>query len=66
MARRKAEVAWELAFRLYTLCERKKRAVEALASNGLEQSWPEIARIARDGAQVQTPTERDMFSDSEE
>jgi putative DNA methylase len=45
----KAEVARELAYRLYTLCERKKRAAEALAYNGLVQSWPEIARLAREG-----------------
>ena len=38
----KAEAARELAYRLYTLCERKKRAPEALAYNGLVQSWPEI------------------------
>ena len=42
----KAEVARELAYRLYTLCERKKRAVEALAYNGLVQSWSEINRLA--------------------
>jgi len=46
----KAEIARELAYRLYTLCERKKRAAEALAYNGLVQSWPEIARLAREGA----------------
>lgn len=40
----KAEVARELCYRLYTLCERKKRAADALAYNGLVQSWPEIAR----------------------
>jgi adenine-specific DNA methylase len=39
----KAEPARELAYRLYTLCERKKRAPEALAYNGLVQSWPELA-----------------------
>jgi len=44
----KAEIARELAYRLYTLCERKKRAAEALAYNGLVQSWPEIIRLARD------------------
>jgi putative DNA methylase len=44
----KAEVARELAYRLYTLCERKKRATEALAYNGLVQSWPEIMRLAED------------------
>jgi putative DNA methylase len=46
----KAEIARELAYRLYTLCERKKRAAEALAYNGLVQSWPEIMRLAREGA----------------
>jgi putative DNA methylase len=44
----KAEVARELAYRLYTLCERKKRAAEALSYNGLVQSWPEIMRMARE------------------
>jgi len=42
----KAEPARELAYRLYTLCERKKRAPEALSYNGLVQSWPEIMRLA--------------------
>ena len=41
------EVARELCYRLYTLCERKKRAVEALSYNSLVQSWSEIARLAR-------------------
>jgi putative DNA methylase len=44
----KAEVARELCYRLYTLCERKKRAQEALRYNALVQSWPEIARLARE------------------
>jgi putative DNA methylase len=50
----KAEIARELAYRLYTLCERKKRATEALAYNGLVQSWPEIARLAREGGKPKT------------
>ncbi len=33
---------------IYTVCERKKRAAEALAYNALVQSWPEIARLARE------------------
>jgi putative DNA methylase len=44
----KAEVARELCYRLYTLCERKKRAQEALRYNALVQSWPEIARLAHE------------------
>ena len=42
----RAETARELCYRLYTLCERKKRAPEALSYNGLVQSWPEIVRLA--------------------
>ncbi len=42
-----AETARELAYRLYTVCERKSRAAEALSYNGLVQSWPEIVRLAR-------------------
>ena len=41
------EAARELCYRLYTLCERKKRPAEALAYNGLVRSWPEISRLAR-------------------
>lgn len=44
----KAETARELAYRLYTLCERKKRPADALAYNGLVQSWPEIVRLAQE------------------
>jgi putative DNA methylase len=57
----KAEVARELAYRLYTICERKKRAAEALSYNGLVQSWPEILRLA--GKQTETKTQQaQMFS----
>lgn len=45
----KAEVARELAYRLYTLRERKKRAPEALSYDARVQSWPEITRLAREG-----------------
>jgi putative DNA methylase len=43
----RAEVARELAYRLYVICDRKKRAGDALAYNGLVQSWSEIMRLAR-------------------
>ena len=55
-----AEVARELCYRLYTVCERKKRAAEALAYNGLVQSWPEISRLARSEA---TPKQAELFAD---
>jgi len=56
----KAEIARELAYRLYTVCERKKRAVEALSYNGLVQSWPEITRLARDGG-IPQPGQPELF-----
>jgi len=43
-----AETARELCYRLFTICERKNRAVEALSYNALVQSWPEITRLARE------------------
>ena len=41
-----AEIARELAYRLYAVAERRSRAAEALSYNALVQSWPEIARLA--------------------
>jgi putative DNA methylase len=43
-----AESARELAYRLYNVCERRKRAQEALNYNALVISWPEIARLAQE------------------
>lgn len=56
----KADVARELAYRLYSICERKKRAQEALNYNALVQSWPEITRLARE-APGDGPAQRDLF-----
>jgi len=56
-----AEVARELAYRLYTIAERKKRALDALSYNALVQSWPEIVRLARKGHQDNDQTM--MFGD---
>mgnify|MGYP001580436781 FL=1 len=61
----KAEVARELCYRLYTLCERKKRATEALAYNGLVQSWPEITRLAREGDMPKS-VQAKLFVEAEE
>ena len=50
----KAETARELCYRLYTVCERKNRAQEALSYNALVQSWPEIVRLASESARPKT------------
>ena len=57
----KAETARELCYRLYTLCERKKRATEAMSYNGLVQSWPEITRLANEKPATVKVGTTDMF-----
>ncbi|GIX32367.1 MAG: hypothetical protein KatS3mg125_0323 [Lysobacterales bacterium] len=55
----RADTARELAYRLYTVCERKNRAAEALPYNALVQSWPEIARLAQ-AAPTGTPAQAEL------
>ena len=43
-----AETVRELAYRLYRICDQKNRSQEAQSYNALVQSWPEIARLARE------------------
>jgi putative DNA methylase len=40
------DAARDLAYRLYSVCERKKWARDALAFNSLVTSWPELTRLA--------------------
>ncbi len=41
-----AEVARDLAYRLYLICERKKWSQDAQAYNGLVIAWPRIQQLA--------------------
>jgi putative DNA methylase len=56
-----AETARELAYRLYSICERKKWADEALAYNGLVIVWPELTKLARSAAMRQETVQQDLF-----
>jgi putative DNA methylase len=47
-----AEAARELAYRLFSICERKGWAHEALAYNALVTAWPEITRLAAQATEV--------------
>ena len=58
-----AETARELCYRLYMLCERKKRAAEAMAYNALVQSWPEIVRLAGETRIAPVSGTDDMFAE---
>jgi putative DNA methylase len=59
-----AEMARELAYRLYTICERKKRPREAFWYNSLVQSWPEIMRLSQAVA-APDPGQPGLFAESE-
>lgn len=48
-----AEAARDLAYRLYSICERRGWAEDALGCNALVIAWPEIARRAASAAPVQ-------------
>jgi putative DNA methylase len=60
----RAEIARELAYRLYTVCERRKRAAEGLSYNALVQSWPEIARLAAE-SRTTRPAQETLFEHTE-
>jgi putative DNA methylase len=44
----RAEIAKDLAYRLYNLCDRKGWTQEAISYNSLVISWPEISRLANE------------------
>jgi len=55
------EIARELAYRLYSICERKKWAEEALSYNGLVIAWPELTMLVLAARNRDTTTQREMF-----
>ena len=55
-----SEAARELAYRLYTICERKGWAQEAVAYNTLVTSWSYIQSTTTD--QEASPQQRDLFN----
>lgn len=46
----RGEIVRDLAYRLYTICERKGWAQEALVYNGLVSSWLEMSRYAQNAS----------------
>jgi putative DNA methylase len=50
------ETAKDLAYRLYTICEKRKWADDALGYNALVVAWPEIAKLA--GTQAEPEAQR--------
>jgi putative DNA methylase len=57
------EVARDLAYRLYTVCEQKGWAQEALSYNSLAIAWPEIVRLAaRQAVGESAPRQQALFT----
>ena len=56
----KAAPARDLAYRLYTTCERKGWAEEARAYNGLVVAWPELEKLATQSV-VRRPVQTDLL-----
>ena len=56
-----AEVARDLAYRLYLVCERKKWSQEGQAYNGLVVAWPQIAQLAASVGSSATTSQEGLF-----
>jgi len=54
------DTAKELAYRLYTVCDRNKWAQEALVYNSLVVAWPELAKLARQ-QKPSSPIQEELF-----
>lgn len=55
------DLARDLAYQLFHVCEKKKRSQEALAYNALVLGWPEIARLARASVDRPSLSQTDLF-----
>jgi putative DNA methylase len=54
------EIARDLAYRLFNVCEKKKWSQEAQSYNALVLGWPEIARLARESRRAE-PRQEGLF-----
>ncbi|MBW2050452.1 MAG: hypothetical protein JRJ09_18270 [Deltaproteobacteria bacterium] len=54
------DTARDLAYRVYTICDRKKWAAEAVFYNSLVVAWPELVRLAGQ-KKTDVPTQEKMF-----
>ncbi len=55
------EIARDLAYRLYSTCERKKWAQEAMAYNTLVVAWPELTKLALSNRPRQESIQPELF-----
>lgn len=58
----KADVARDLAYKLFTVSEKKGRSADAQAYNALVLGWPEIARLALEVGDERSPRTGKLFA----
>lgn len=58
----KADVARDLAYKLFTVSEKKGRSADAQAYNALVLGWPEIARLALEVGGERSPRTGKLFA----
>lgn len=56
-----AEVARDLSYRLYTVCERRKWAQDAIGYNALVLAWPDLKRLADEQKDDLGPAQRELI-----
>ncbi len=56
----KGEVARDLTYRLFQICERRKWAQEAIDYNSLVIAWPEITKLARSTPAAKGPQQQEF------
>jgi len=57
-----AETSRDLAYRLYSTCERKKWAQDAIAYNSLVVAWPELRKLALSSRNRQASSQPELFN----
>jgi putative DNA methylase len=56
----KADVARDLAYKLFTVCEKNKWSAEAQAYNALVLGWPDLVRLAHERPAAKAPEQPEL------
>jgi len=56
----RADVARDLAYRLFSIAERRKRSADAQGYNALVLGWPELTRLAQQSPQARPPADSEL------
>lgn len=57
----KADVARDLAYKLFTVCEKNKWSAEAQGYNALVLGWPDLVRLAQERPVITTPQQTQLI-----